>query len=43
MKMAAKDVKKITYMPLVTFFSVLDVPGKNRKGGWNNPPWLDEG
>ena len=30
-------------MPLVTFFSVLELPEKNRKGGWNNPPWLDEG
>ena len=32
MKMTAKDVKEITYMPLVTFFSVLARPGKNRKG-----------
>ena len=24
MKMTAKDVKEITYMPLVTFFSVLE-------------------
>ena len=30
-------------MPLVTFFSVLELPEKNRKGGCNNPPWLDEG
>ena len=29
MKMTAKDVKEITYMPLVTFFSVLERPGKN--------------
>ena len=43
MKMTAKDVKEITYMPVVTFFSVLEVPGKKRKGGCNNPPWLDEG
>ena len=43
MKMAAKDVKEITYMPLVTFFSVLERPGENRKGSCNNPPWLDEG
>ena len=28
MKMTAKDVKEITYMPLVTFFSVLERPGK---------------
>ena len=35
--MTAKDVKEITYMPLVTFFSVLERPGKNRKGGCNNP------
>ena len=27
-KMTAKDVKEITYMPLVTFFSVLERPGK---------------
>ena len=31
-KMTAKDVEEITYMPLVTFFSVLERPGKNRKG-----------
>ena len=37
-----KDVKEITYMPLVTFFSVLELPEKNRKGGCNNPLWLDE-
>ena len=43
MKMTTKDVKEITYMPLVTFFSVLEQQGKNRKGGCNNPPWLDEG
>ena len=30
-------------MPLVTFFSVLELPEKNRKEGCNNPPWLDEG
>ena len=36
MKMTAKKVKEIT-------FSVLEQPGKNRKGGCNNPPWLDEG
>ena len=36
--MTAKDVKEITYMPLVTFFSVLEPPGENRKGGCNNPP-----
>ena len=29
-------------MPLVTFFSVLELPEKNRKGGCNNPPY-DEG
>ena len=38
MKMTAKDVKEITLIPLVTFFSVLEWPGKNRKGGCNNPP-----
>ena len=37
MKMTAKDVKEITYMPLVTFFSVLERQGNNRKGGCNNP------
>ena len=30
-------------MLLVTFFSILELPEKNRKGGCNNPPWLDEG
>ena len=30
-------------MRLVTFFNVLELPEKNRKGGCNNPPWLDEG
>ena len=39
-KMTAKDVKEITNMPLVTFFSVLERPGKHRKGCWNNPPTL---
>ena len=34
MKMTAKDVKEITYMPLVTFFSVLEQPGK---GGATTP------
>ena len=34
--MTAKDVKEITYMPLVTFFSVGE---KNLKGGCNHPPW----
>ena len=28
MKMTAKDVKEITYIPLVTFFSVLERPEK---------------
>ena len=32
MKMTAKDVKEITYMPLVTFFSVLERPEKNVRG-----------
>ena len=41
MKMTSKDVKEITYMPLVTFFSVLERPGKkNRKGRCNPPPPL---
>ena len=43
MKMTAKDVQEITNMPLVTFFSVLERPGKNSKGGCSNPSWLDEG
>ena len=30
-------------MPLVTFFSVLERPEKNRKGELQQPPWLDEG
>ena len=29
--MTTKDVKEITYMPLVTFFIVLERPGKNRR------------
>ena len=40
MKMTGKDVKEITYMPLVTFCSVLEQLGKTRKGP---PPWLDKG
>ena len=28
MKMIAKDIKEITFMPLVTSFSVLERPGK---------------
>ena len=43
MKMTAKDVKEFTYMPLVTFFSILERPEKNRKESCNKPPWLDEG
>ena len=43
MKMTAKDVKEITYYALGIFFSILERPEKNRKGGCNNPPWLDEG
>ena len=42
MKMTAKDAKEITFMPSVTFFIVLERPGKNRKG-LQPPPWLDEG
>ena len=38
MKMTAKDVTEITYMPLVTFLSVLERPGKNRKGLQQTPP-----
>ena len=43
MKMTAKDVKEITYMPLVTFFSVFEQLGKNRKGGCNNPSLVRRG
>ena len=40
----AFDVKEITYMPLVTFFSVLERPGKKPEGGVATyPPWLGEG
>ena len=42
MKMTAKDVNEITYMPLVTFFIVLERPGETVKG-LQQPPWLDEG
>ena len=38
-----KGCKKITYMPLVTFFSILERPVKTRKGVAITPPWLDEG
>ena len=37
MKMTAKDVKEIAFMPLVAFFSVLERPEKNSKGGCNYP------
>ena len=38
LKMTAKDVKEITYMPLVTFLSVFERPGKkNRKGVATTP------
>ena len=30
-------------MPLVTFFSVLELPEKNPKGGCNNPPLVRRG
>ena len=42
MKMTTKDVKEITFMPLVTFFSVLERPGENRNRGVATTP-LDEG
>ena len=42
MKMTAKDVKEITYMPLITFFSVLERPGKNLKGV-QQPPLVRRG
>ena len=37
MKMTAKDVKEIICMPLITFFSVLERPEKNRKGVATTP------
>ena len=37
MEMTTKDVKEIMYMPLVTFFSVLERPGKNRNGVATTP------
>ena len=43
MKMTAKDVKEITQMPLVTFFSVLELPEKNRKGVATTPPLVRRG
>ena len=43
MQITAKDVKEIIYMPLVTFFSVLERPGKNRNWGCNNPPLVRRG
>ena len=42
MKMTAKDVKEITYMPLVIFCSVLERPGKNHKGV-QQPPLVRRG
>ena len=36
--MTAKDVKEITFMPLVTFFSVLERPGKKNVRGLQQPP-----
>ena len=42
-KMTSNDVKEITYMPLITFFSVLERPGKTRTGVQPPPlPRLDE-
>ena len=43
MKMIAKDVKEITNLPLVTFFRVLERPGKNRKGVLRQPPLVRRG
>ena len=40
--MTSKDVKKITYMPLVTFFSVLEQPGKTVRG-LKQPPLVRRG
>ena len=40
MKMTAKDVKEITFMPLATFFSILERPEKNSKGVATTPPPL---
>ena len=36
-KWVQSDVKEITYMPLLTFFSVLERPEKNRKGVATTP------
>ena len=41
MKMTEKDVKEITYMPLVTFFSVGGT-GKKPLGGLQQPPLVRE-
>ena len=43
MKMTAKDVKEIIYMPLVTFFSVLEQPGKTIRGVATTPPLVRRG
>ena len=43
MKITAKDVKEITYMLLVTFFSVLEQPGENHKGVATTPSLVRRG
>ena len=43
LKMTAKDVKEITYMPLETFFSVLEQPGKTVRGVATNLPLVRRG
>ena len=43
MKMTAKDVKEITYMPLVTFFSVLEWPPGKTVRGLQQPPLVRQG
>ena len=43
MKMTAKDVEEITYMPLVTFFSVLERPGGKTVKGLQQPPLVRRG
>ena len=40
--MTSKDVKEITYIPLVTFFSVLERPGKTVRG-LQQPPLVRRG
>ena len=38
-----KGCKRDYLYALGNFLSVLERPRKKRKGGCNNPPWIDEG